>query len=333
MLHRNAPLSVEGRRRLVERCQTRPIAHVAAEMGISRACASKWVTRFREFGELGLLDRPSVPHHQPTATPTSVVARIEKLRRDKKWSARRIAHELSSDGTAISVRTVSRHLALLGLNRRKFLDPTGESNREPRRIVARWPGHMVHVDVKNVGRIPEGGGWRAHGKGSDQAKAVEPAKAAGARAGYVYLHSAVDGFSRLAYTEALTDEKASTAIGFMHRARVFFAAHGIGHINRIVTDNGSCYRAKDFAKVLHGARHQRINPYTPRHNGKVERYNRILSEEFLYARTWTSEQQRSQALEVWNVHYNYHRPHTAAGNRPPASKLHAGVTNVMASYK
>lgn len=142
----------------------------------------------------------------------------------------------------------------------------------------------------------------------------------------MYLHSAVDGFSRLAYTEALTDEKASTAIGFMHRARVFFAAHGIGHINRIVTDNGSCYRAKDFAKVLHGARHQRINPYTPRHNGKVERYNRILSEEFLYARTWTSEQQRSQALEVWNVHYNYHRPHTAAGNRPPASKLDAGVT-------
>ncbi len=114
-----------------------------------------------------------------------------------------------------------------------------------------------------VGRIPEGGGWRAHGKGFDQAKAVERAKAAGARAGYVYLHSAVDGFSRLAYTEALTDEKASTAIGFMHRARVFFAAHGIGHINRVVTDNGSCYRAKDFAKVLHGARHQRITPIHP----------------------------------------------------------------------
>jgi hypothetical protein len=124
-----------------------------------------------------------------------------------------------------------------------------------------------------VGRIPEGGGWRAHGKGFDQAKAVERAKAAGARAGYVYLHSAVDGYSRLAYTEALTDEKASTAVGFMHRARVFFAAHGIGHINRIITDNGSCYCAKDFAKVLHGARHQRINPYTPRHNDKVERYN------------------------------------------------------------
>lgn len=123
-----------------------------------------------------------------------------------------------------------------------------------------------------VGRIPDGGGWRVHGRGSEHAKKVERAKAAGARAGYVYLHSAVDGFSRLAYTEALSDEKASTAIGFVHRARVFFAAHGIGHIHRIVTDNGSCYRAKDFATVLHGARHQRITPYTPRHNGKVERF-------------------------------------------------------------
>ena len=332
VLHRNAPLSVEGRRRLVERCQTRPLSHVAAEMGISRACASKWMARYREHGELGLLDRPSVPHHQPTATPAETVTLIETLRRTRKWSAARIAHELGADGITISVRTVSRHLAHLGLNRRRFLDPNGENNREPRRIIARWPGHMVHVDIKKVGRIPDGGGWRVHGRGSNQAKKVERAKTAGARAGYVYLHSAVDGFSRLAYTEALNDEKAATAIGFMHRARVFFAAHGIGHLHRVVTDNGSCYRAKDFAKVLHGGRHQRITPYTPRHNGKVERYNRILSEEFLYARIWASERQRAQALQVWNVHYNYHRPHTAVGNRPPASKLRTGVTNVMASY-
>lgn len=202
MTHPNAPLSVEGRRRLVERCLTRPTSHVAAEMGISRACASKWVRRYREFGEIGLLDRPSVPHHQPTATPTEVVTRIESLRRERKWSARRIALELAADGITISVRTVSRHLARLGLNRRRFLDPTGDSNREPRRIIARWPGHMVHVDVKKVGRIPDGGGWRAHGRGSVQAKAVDRAKTAGARAGYVYLHSAIDGYSRLAYTEA-----------------------------------------------------------------------------------------------------------------------------------
>jgi transposase InsO family protein len=332
MSHRNAPLSVEGRRRLIERCRTRPIAHVAAEMGISRQCASKWVNRYRQYGELGLADRPSVPHRQPTATPARVVARIETMRRDHKWSAARITAELRTEAVVISRRTVSRVLERLGLNRRRFLDPSGASNRAPRLIVARWPGHMVHLDVKKVGRIPDGGGWRVHGRDSAQAKAVARAKTRGARAGYTYLHSAVDGFSRLAYTEALPDEKATTAITFLHRARAFFAAHGITHIQRIVTDNGSCYKAHDFATALLGARHQRITPYTPRHNGKVERYNRILSEEFLYARTWTSEHQRADALTVWNIHDNYHRPHTAAGNQPPATRLHTGVTNVMASY-
>lgn len=230
-------------------------------MGISRACASKWRARSREHGELGLLDRPSIPYHQPTATPAETVKRIETRRRAHKWSAARIAHEPAADDITISARTVSRHLAHLGLNRRRFLDPSGETNCQPRRTIARSPGHMVHVDIKKVGRIPDGGSWRVHGRGSDQAKKVERVKTTGARAGYVYLHSAVDGFSRLAYTEVLADEKASTAIGFMHRARVFFAAHGITHIHRVVTDNGSCYRAKDFAKVLHGGRHQRITPY------------------------------------------------------------------------
>jgi len=301
-------------------------------MGISRACASKWVNRFRQFGELGLHDRSSAPSRQPTATPAHVIEVIEAMRRDRKWSAARIAFELNARGVVVSQRTVSRQLVALGLNRRRFLDPSGDLNRVPQRIIARRPGHMVHVDVKKVGRIPDGGGWRVHGKGSAQAKAVAVATAAGKRAGYVYLHSAVDGYSRLTYTEALNDEKAITAIGFMHRARVWLAAHGIDRIQRIVTDNGSCYRAHDFARVLHGARHQRITPYTPRHNGKVERYHRILAEEFLYARTWTSETQRSEALKIWNIHFNYHRPHSAAGGQPPASRLRTGVTNVVSSY-
>ncbi|MEV0767765.1 IS481 family transposase [Nocardia salmonicida] len=332
MTHLNAPLSIEGRRRLVQRCRTRPVAHVAAEMGISRQCASKWVNRYRQFGEVGLADRSSVPHRQPTATPVQVVTRIEALRRTKKWSARRIAFELSCGSEALAVRTVTRTLNRLGLNRRRFIDPNGADNRTPRPIVARRPGHMIHVDVKKVGRIPDGGGWRAHGRNSAQAKVVGAAKKRGVKAGYVYLHSAVDGYSRLAYTEALGDERAVTAIGFMERARAFFNAHGIVFLERIVTANGSCYRAGDFATVLRGARHQRIRPYTPRHNGKVERYNRILAEEFLYAREWTSEHQRTEVLGIWNVHYNYHRPHSAAGNRPPATQVRTGVTNVMASY-
>ena len=332
MTHRNAPLSVEGRRRLVGRCAERPIAHVAAEMGISRACASKWVNRFRAFGDVGLQDRSSTPHHQPTATPGDVVAVIEAMRREHKWSAARITFELHQQGTNVTRRTASRHLQLLGLNRRRFIDPSGQSNRKPQVITARRPGHMVHLDVKKTGRIPDGGGWRVHGKGSAQAKALAAATAGGARAGYVFLHTAVDGYSRLAYTEALTDEKASTAIGFMHRARAWFAAHGIIRIERIITDNGACYRADAFARAMLGSRHQRIAPYTPRHNGKVERYNRILAEEFLYAHTWTSERQRADALGIWNIHYNYHRPHSATGGQPPASQLATGVTNVVASY-
>ena len=208
-----------------------------------------------------------------------MVARIEAWRRERKWSAGRIAFELQHRGTTISVRTVSRILERLGLNRRRFLDPAGESNRVPGRIHARWPGHMVHVDIKKVGRIPDGGGWRAHGRGSAQALAGDRAKAAGAKRGYVYLHSAVDGFSRLAYTEQLPDEKASTAAAFWQRARRFFATHGIEKIHRVVTDNGAFYRSTEFARRLGDSRHQRITPYTPRHNGKVERYNRILAEE------------------------------------------------------
>jgi transposase InsO family protein len=331
--HRNAPLSYEGRRRLVERCQRRPIAHVAAEMGISRACASKWVNRWRRYGDLGLVDRSSTPHHSPRATPAEVITQIKIWRRDKKWSAARITHELAGQGIRINRRTVTRHLTRLGLGRRRFLDPTGESNREPGKITARWPGHMVHLDVKKVGRIPDGGGWRVHGRDSDQHKAADRAKTAGAKAGYVYLHSVVDGFSRLAYTEPLADEKGQTAAAFLARAKVWFAAHGITHIHRVITDNGACYRSNDFARIVGTqTRHQRTKPYTPRHNGKAERYQRIMAEEVLYAREYRCEDERSAAIRIWNIHYNYHRPHSAADGQPPASRLKTGVTNLQPSY-
>ena len=140
------------------------------------------------------------------------------------------------------------------------------------------------------------------------------------RRGYVYLHSIVDGFSRLAYTEPLDDEKGATAASFLARAKVWFAAHGITHIHRVVTDNGACYRSSDFARIVgQRSRHQKIKPFTPRHNGKAERYQRIMADEVLYAREYTSEDERSAAIAVWNIHYNYHRPHSAAGGRTPAS--------------
>ena len=315
MSHANAPFTPEGRLRLVRRCAHRPIAHVAAEAGISRQCLSKWKARFDDFGEVGLLDRACVPHASPTALDPGLVALIEGWRRDQKWSARAIHLELARRGHRVSVATVGRWLVRLGISRRRDIDPDGSTNRTAGKITARYPGHMVHLDVKKVGRIPDGGGWRAHGRGSAPDKAARRAKAKGARAGYVYLHSAVDGFSRLAYTEHLPDEKATTTIGFFHRARAFFAAHGITRLVRVITDNGPNYTAKAFHRTVTAvaSRHQRIRPHTPRHNGKVERYNRTLAEELLYARIWTSEAERAAAIQVWNLHYNYHRPHTAVG--------------------
>lgn len=238
--HKNAPLTPEGRTRLVERCRTRPITHVAAEMGISRATASKWVNRYRQYGELGLYDRSSAPIRQPSATPGDTVARIEQMRRDKKWSASRITFELHAHSVTISRRTTTRHLAQLGLNRRRFIDPNGENTREVKAITAKHPGHMVHLDVKKVGRIPDGGGWRVHGKDSPEARAAARAKTRGARAGYAYLHSAIDGHTRLAYTESLENEQAATAVAFLTRAREWFAQHGILRIERIIRCRRSC---------------------------------------------------------------------------------------------
>jgi transposase InsO family protein len=301
-------------------------------MGISRATASKWVSRYKRFGDIGLLDRSSTPRCQPSATDSATIVQVESMRRQHKWSAARIEFELTREGIAISRRTVSRVLLQLGLNRRRFIDPNGESNREPQRIVAERPGHMVHVDVKKVGRIPDGGGWRVHGRDSPQARAVERTKKRGSRSGYAYLHSAVDGHTRLAYSEALDDEQGTTAAGFLERTKTWFAAHGITAIERVVTDNGACYRSKVFAEAVLPARHQRITPFTPRHNGKVERYHRILAEEFLYARTWRSEQERADGLVLWNLHYNYHRPHGAHDGQPPAPAAPSAVKNVLASY-
>ena len=216
MSHRNAPLTPQGRLRLVLRCQHRPIAHIAAESGVSRQCLGKWVARYREHGEAGLFDQSSAPVSRPTQTPAAVVDLIAAMRK-KKWSARRIARELADQHESISVATVTRWLHRLGVGRLDHLDVDGEPLRKPGKITAHWPGHMIHIDIKKVARIPDGGGWRIHGVDSDQARAAArttaKAKVRGARPGYVYLHSAVDGFSRLAYTEALPDETAKTRSG------------------------------------------------------------------------------------------------------------------------
>ena len=330
--HRNAPLTVLGRQRAVAQVieRGRPIAHVAAEFHIARSTLSKWVGRYHEHGELGLQDHSSAPANRPTRLPVWVLELIEFWRRKKKWSARRIARELAdAHQYRCCVRTVTRWLDRLGLNRIRDIAPDGENTRSPGKIIARYPGHMVHMDVKNIGKLRDGGGWWAHGRGSVQDK-----KKHSQRIGYTYLHSIIDGFSRLAYTEALEDEKAATTIAFFHRARAFFTAHGITRISRLVTDNGSNYTAKAFRRSTRAfiGRHQYTRIYTPRHNGKVERYQRIMTDECLYARAYNSENERRDAIAVWVHHYDYHRPHTACSDQPPASRLHTSVDNVMANY-
>lgn len=223
---------------------------------------SKWVARYRQGGISELEDRSSAPIVRPTRTSAETVDLIEHWRRTHKWSARRISHELAVRGTVVSVRTVTRWLDRAGLNRRGDTRPHRTDQPSQQTDPGPLPGPHDHLDVKKVGRVPPGGGWRAHGRGTPKAKTSKRGK--GARIGYTYLHTAIDGFSRLAYTEALDDEKASTTIGFFCRARTFTAT---------ITSLAS--------------RHQRTRPYTPRHNGKVERYNRILAEECLYARSYS----------------------------------------------
>jgi len=217
---------VLGRQRAVDQVigKGRPIAHVAAEFHIARATLSKWVSRYRVHGEVGLGDRSGAPAERPSRLATWVVELIEHWRRKRKWSARRIARELADGyGVRCCVRTVTRWLERLGLNRVRDITPEGENLRKPQKILARYPGHMVHMDVKKVGKIPDDGGWWAHGRGSQ--KALAGKRAHKQKVGYTYLHSVEDGFSRLAYTEALEDETAATTIAFFHRAIVFFAEH------------------------------------------------------------------------------------------------------------
>ncbi|MYZ36477.1 IS481 family transposase, partial [Streptomyces sp. MnatMP-M17] len=275
--HRNAPLTPEGRLRLCLRVDSgRPIAHVAAEAGISRRCLAKWYARWRAHGEDGLLDHSSRPATSPARTAEDIADLVEALRRQTKYGPARLAAELHRlRGVTVAPATVHRVLVRRGLNRLRDLDPpTGEQLREVIRYEHDRVGDMVHVDIKKLGRIPTGGGWRMHGMGTDSARASKRTGPGTGKVGYTYLHAAIDDYSRLAYTEALEDERAVTAAAFWHRAVAFFAAHEIAPIHRVLTDNGSCYRSRAWAAALATTRtkHKRTRPYTPRTNGKVERF-------------------------------------------------------------
>jgi transposase InsO family protein len=302
-MHANAPLTTRGRLILVERIASgRPVAHVAAEMGISRRTADKWWRRWLEEGEAGLEDRSSRPRHCPHQTPARLERRIITLRRRRKLGPARIAGIVGLPTSTVH-RVLSRH----GLNRLAWMDrPSGQVIR---RIHTDRPGELVHIDVKKLGRIPPGGGWRVHGR----AKAEHHSKN---RVGYDFIHSAIDAHTRLAFSEVLSDEKGPTCADFFERAQTFFAIHGI-EIEAVLTDNAKNYLGKDFTAALGTIEHRKIRPRRPQTNGKVERLNRTLLDEWAYVRIYTSNGQRTRALDRWLHTYNHHRGHTALGGRPP----------------
>ncbi|WP_432753479.1 IS481 family transposase [Streptomyces sp. JL2001] len=309
MSHRNARLTVFGRRLLVERVESgRPVAHVAAEMGISRATAHKWIRRWRAEGQAGLRDRSSRPHSTPHRTPPAIEARVCDLRRDRKLGPARIGPILG-----LPASTVHRILTRHHLHRLTWLDrPTGTVIRRYERD---RPGELIHVDVKKLGRIPDGGGHKTNGR-----EAGRPIRGMG----FDYVHSAVDDHSRLAYSEIHADEKVATCAGFLTRAAAFFHSHGIDHIERVLTDNAWAYRkglAWKNALAELGATGKLTRAYRPQTNGKVERFNRTLLDEWAYLKPYHSNNERTEALADFLHTYNHHRCHTALGGKPPITRV------------
>jgi transposase InsO family protein len=305
-VHRNAPLTPEGRLRLCRRIMDGwTVAAAAESMNISRQCAHKWWRRYQDQGLAGLEDRSSRPRSCPHRTPARIERRIVALRQSRKLGPARLAGIVG-----VPASTVHRVLVRHGLNRLAWMDrPTG---RVIRRIETSRVGELVHIDVKKLARIPDGGGHRVHGRRPEVLHK---------RVGYTHVHTAIDAYSRLAYSEFAGVENTDNCVAFLQRAVAWFAARGIT-IERILTDNGNGYRSirwRDLCAEL-GIDHTRTRPYRPATNGKVERFNRTLLDEWAYARLWRSDAARARALEPWLHRYNHHRHHTAIGG-PPASRV------------
>jgi len=316
--HGNARTVFHGRLLIVQRHEAGwPQAHIARAMGISRKCVKTWLDRYAAEGEDGLRDRSSRPHNTPTRTHPEVEQRVVALR---------LAHRRGQDWLGLELdlpaRTVSRILRRHRLPYLRECDPiTGEVIRSSKVTAVRYerahPGELVHVDVKKLGRIPDGGGWKAHGRGKGNRDRKH-------KVGFDYVHSAVDDHSRLAYSEILPDEQGATCAGFLLRAAEAFAARGIPRIQEVITDNHMSYkrsRAVRAAMAVLGAKHRFIKPHCPWQNGKVERFNRTLAIEWAYRCAYPNNAARAAALAPWLEDYNTARRHSALGGHPPITRL------------
>ena len=320
-LHRNAALSWRGRRQLAERVVVEgwTLRAAAEAAGASVRCARKWVGRYRLEGESGLVDRSSAPRHVANRTPAERVEAIVALR-CLRFTAAEIADTLE-----MALSTVSGVLRRLGLGRLSRI-----GLEQPIRYERSRPGELVHVDVKRLGRIQGGAGKRVSG-GLRKHYNYTRVDAEGRRrqtVGWEFVHIAIDDHSRLAYAEVLPDEKTQTAIGFLRRARAYYARYGIT-VERLLTDNGPAYVSALHALACRalGIRHLRTRPYRPQTNGKAERFIRTLLAGWAYGAVYGSSEERTRALDGWLWHYNHRRRHSALGRQPPVSR-----TNLLGSY-
>ncbi len=316
MPHRNAPLTETGRLRLA-RCVAEdgwPLRRAAERFNVSVTTAQRWASRYRAGGEAAMGDRSCRPARSPRRTPTRTERRIIKVRILRRWGPARIAGLLR-----LVPSTVHRVLARYGLNRLSHCDRA--TGRVIRRYERERPGELVHVDIKKLGNIPDGGGHKTLGR--------QAGRKTRSGTGYSYIHTAVDDHSRLAYSEILPDEKKTTATGFWARAQAYFTTCGIT-VERVLTDNGACYKSYLWRETLAaaGIAHKRTRAYRPQTNGKVERLHRTLLEEWAYAKPYRSETERQAAFPPWLHTYNHHRAHTALAGQPPASR----VPNLTGQY-
>jgi transposase InsO family protein len=308
-IHKNARLTPIGREHLVKAVLSGQTAEaVGRAAGVCPRTVRKWVARYQSEGLAGLADRSSRPHRLYRPTPTVIVEKVEALR--QRWTGKQIAAEVG-----VSAATVSRILRRLGLNRVAALEPA-----EPvRRYEREHPGGLIHIDIKKLGRF-ERIGHRITGDRHSNSRG----------AGREFVHVCIDDASRLAFSEILPDEKKGSAVAFLKAAVAYYASLGVT-VARVMTDNGSCYKSfafRDTCRAL-GLRHIRTRPYTPKTNGKAERFIQTALREWAYAQAYPNSDRRADELPIWLHRYNWHRPHGSLKSKPPISRLALAEDNLL----
>jgi len=311
-IHKNARLTPHGRERIVQQVMGgRPPKAVAEAAGVCPRTVRKWIDRYRREGLAGLCDRSSRPHRLRKPTPQAIVEQVEALRR-QRYTGRQIAA-----GLGICPATVSRILRRLGLNRIAALEPAVPVRRYER---AR-PGEMIHIDIKKLGRFNKVG-HRITGDRTGQSNSRG--------IGWEFVHVAIDDHSRIAFARVMPSEKKRSATAFLKAAIAYYESLGI-KVERVMTDNGSCYKAFAFRRLCKrlGLRHVRTKPYTPKTNGKAERFIQTSLREWAYAQAYRNSQQRKAELPLWLHRYNWHRPHAGIGDNVPISRLGLPEDNLL----